>query len=68
MAVVWSMKSKRDPGGEVIKWKARMCAHGGMQTKGVNYWETYSPVVSWTPVRLVLILWHMKSLDFVMAH
>ena len=70
---VWSMKRKRDPGGAIIKWKARLCAHGGMQTKGINYWETYSPVVSWTTVRLVLILslimgWHMRSLDFVMAY
>ena len=70
---IWSMKRKRDPGGAIIKWKARLCAHGGMQTKGINYWETYSLVVSWTTVRLVLILslimgWHMRSLDFVMAY
>ena len=53
---VWSMKHKRDPRGAIIKWKARLCAHGGMQTKGINYWETYSLVVSWTTVCLVLIL------------
>ena len=53
---VWSMKCKRDPGGEIIKWKARLCTHGRMQTKGVNYWETYLPVVSWTTFCLVLIL------------
>ena len=70
---VWSMKHKRDLGGKIIKWKARLCAHGRMQTKGVNYWETYLPIVSWTMVCLVLILslimgWHMRSLDFVMAY
>ena len=43
--MVWSMKRKRDPSGEIIKWKARLCAHGGMQTHGVNYWDTYSPVL-----------------------
>jgi hypothetical protein len=70
---VWSMKRKRDPAGEIIKWKARLCAHGGMQTHGINYWDTYSPVVSWSTVRLILILavilgWHMRSLDFVLAY
>lgn len=35
--------------------------------------ETYLPVVSWTMVSLVLILslimgWHMRSLDFVLAY
>ena len=70
---VWSMKRKRDPAVEIIKWKARLGAHGGMQTKGVNYWETYSPVVSWSTVRLILILslvlnWHARSLDFVLAY
>ena len=54
------------------KWGPLPNAHGRMQTKGVNYWETYLPIVSWTMVCLVLILslimgWHMRSLDFVMV-
>jgi hypothetical protein len=32
--MVWSMKRKLDPVGEIIKWKARLCAHGGM----AEYW------------------------------
>ena len=71
--MVWSMKRKRDPAGDIIKWKARLCAHGGMQVYGDSYWDTYSPVVSWSTVRLVLILalvlgWEMKSIDFVLAY
>jgi hypothetical protein len=71
--MVWSMKRKRDPAGDIIKWKARLCAHGGQQQYGVNYWETYAPVVSWSTVRLILILslilnWHTRSLDFVLAY
>ena len=70
---IWSMKCKWDPRGAIIKWRARLCAHGRMQTNGIIYWEMYSPVVSWTTVCLVLILslimgWHMRSLDFVMAY
>jgi hypothetical protein len=71
--MVWSMKRKRDPAGDIIKWKARLCAHGGMQVYGDTYWDTYSPVVSWTTVRLVMILalvlgWEMRSIDFILAY
>jgi len=72
LMMVWSMKRKRDPAGEIIKWKARLCVHGGQSIKGIHYWDTYSPVVSWSTVRLVLILalihgWAMRSVDFVLA-
>jgi hypothetical protein len=71
--MVWSMKRKRDPAGEIIKWKARLCAGGHTQVYGDSYWDTYSPVVSWSTVRLVLILglilgWEMRSIDFIMAY
>lgn len=70
--MVWSMKWKRDPLGNIIKWKARLCAGGHKSVKFVDYWSTYSPVVSRSTVRLVLILalinnWHMKSIDLVLA-
>ena len=32
----WSFKRKRYPDARVLKHKARLCAHGGMQTWGVN--------------------------------
>ena len=40
---------------------------------GDTYWTTFAPVVSWTTVRCVFILalllgWHMRSIDFVMAY
>ena len=28
---IWSFKRKRKPDGELLKHKARLCAHGGMQ-------------------------------------
>ena len=49
---VWSMKRKRRVAtGEVYKWKARLCVDGSKQVHGINYWETYAPVVSWETVR-----------------
>ena len=69
---IWSFKRKRFPDGTIMKYKARLCAHGGMQQWGIDYWETYAPVVNWLSVRLLLVLsiihsWHSKSIDFVLA-
>ena len=60
------------PSGELLKYKARLCAHGGQQQWSVNYWETYAPVANWASVRLLLALSHIfglesKSIDFVLA-
>ena len=69
---VWSFKRKRFPDGRLLKHKARLCAHGGMQRWGENYWETFSPVVNNVTVRLLLALCNIhglesKSIDFVLA-
>jgi len=69
---IWSFKRKRYPDGRIKKYKGRLCAHGGQQEYGVNYWETYSPVVNWMSVRLLLTICHLhkfdsQSIDFVLA-
>lgn len=70
---VWAMRRKRDIATQKIyKWKARLNIHGGKQQKGINYWETYAPVASWSSIRIVLIVatinkWKTKQLDFVLA-
>ncbi len=69
---VWSFKCKRTPTGMLVKHKARLCAHGGQQTKGVTFTDTYSPVVNWFTLRTLLTLslikgWHSHSIDFVLA-
>ena len=35
---IWSFKHKKYPDGNLNKHKARLCAHGGMQTWGQNNW------------------------------
>ena len=69
---IWSFKRKRLPDGTIVKWKARLCCHGGMQKWGINYWETYAPVVGWASVRLLLLIASInkiptRSIDFVLA-
>ena len=48
---VWAFKLKRFPDGMVKKFKARFCARGDQQLEGVDFFETYAPVVQWTTVR-----------------
>ena len=46
IAAIWSFKRKRNPFGKIIKYKARLCCHGGQTVKGFHYDETFSPVVA----------------------
>jgi hypothetical protein len=69
---VWSFKGKQNPFGVITKYKARLCLHGNQTTKGVHYDASYSPVVSWTTIRLLLTLtlimgWSTRQIDFVLA-
>ncbi len=52
----WAFKLKRYPDKMVKKFKTLFCARGDQQLEGVDFFETYVPVVQWTTVRLMLIL------------
>ena len=71
--MVWTLRRKQDPAGEILKSKACLCAGGHGQVFGDTYWTTFAPVVSWTTVQCIFIMalllgWHMRSIDFVMAY
>lgn len=51
---MWIFKRKRNSKGDVIRYKARLVAKGCSQQKGVNYDETYSPVIRHTSIRYLL--------------
>jgi hypothetical protein len=71
---VWSMRRKRDlTTNEIKSHKARLNLHGGKQIYGMNYFETYAPVVTWFAIRLMIIFgiifcWALRQVDFVMAY
>ena len=60
---VWAFKRKRYPSGSVRKLKARYCARGFEQEQGVDYFETFAPVVMWLTVRLLLIMSILMDLE-----
>jgi len=69
---VWSHRRKQKPDGTVYRHRSRICANGKQQVKGHDFQETFSPVVSWTTVRLLLILSNLlglktRQVDYVQA-
>jgi hypothetical protein len=48
---LWIFKVKYNTDGTIDKYKARLCGKGFTQTFGVNYFETYSPVLAYMTLR-----------------
>ena len=71
---VWSMRRKHDVTTNQAKsHKARLNLRGGKQVYGMNYFETYAPVVTWFAIRFMIIFgiifgWALCQVDFVMAY
>jgi len=61
LPAIWAFKQKQLPDWAILKHKARLNVHGGIQHQGVNYWETYAPVVNWLTACLTMILSLLKN-------
>ena len=55
------VRAKYNTDGSVSKYKARLVAKGFHQTAGIDYSETFFPIVKSSTVRLILNLAVMKS-------
>ncbi|KAM1791280.1 hypothetical protein ACFX12_035263 [Malus domestica] len=64
----WVFRLKRKSDGSIDRFKARLVANGFHQQPGLDYGETFSPVVTHSTIRLIIAMavhfsWPIRQLD-----
>ncbi len=70
---IYVLTKKLTPDGSIEKYKARRVVQGFHQVLGKDFFETFSPVVGFDTIRLVIKLavekkWDMRTIDFTQAY
>ena len=62
----WVFIRKRNEKNEIVRYKARLVAQGFSQRPGIDYEETYSPVVDATTFRYLISLIIQEGIDVLL--
>jgi transposase InsO family protein len=63
VACKWTYRLKFLPDGTIARYKARLVAKGFSQRLGIDFFETYSPVVSSDSIRVILSIVAVDDLE-----
>ncbi|CAB0043199.1 unnamed protein product [Trichogramma brassicae] len=61
----WVFKTQLNTDGTVRRYKARLCARGFKQRAGIDYEETYAPVVKYESLRILFAIAAHEDLEMV---
>jgi hypothetical protein len=70
--LIWTYRRKQLPDGSLKKYKARLCVNDSRQIQGIDYTESFAPVVQGSAIRMVNTLAAIhnlkgKQIDFTQA-
>jgi hypothetical protein len=62
--LTWTYRRKQHLEGSLKKHKARICVNGSRKIQGIDYTESFTPVVQWSTIRMVNRLAAMHNLKW----
>jgi hypothetical protein len=60
--LIWTYIRKHHPAGSLKKYKVRLCVNGSRQIQGIDYTESFAPMIQWSAIRMVNTLAAMHNL------
>ena len=61
----WVYAIKTDPSGNIKRYKARLVAKGFSQREGIDFFETFAPVVRYESIRMLLAIAAERDYEFM---